>query len=250
MSQAAPPEPSPDPTDVGAKGSRKRQLRQVTDAVHVIDAPQGFFGLELGTKMTVLDLGGDLLVHSPVAMDPRAIEHLGRPRWVLAPNLFHHLHVGGWADAGLETWGAPGLPDKRDDVKFAGVVEPGMRPFGDDIDVLTLSCFPLSNEVVLLHKPSRTLVATDLFFNIQPNAPWATRVAMWFAGGYPGPRTTVLERFGMKRELARKDIATIAAWDFDRVIMSHGAILETGGKEAMLQAFRWLKVPDMPRLTG
>jgi hypothetical protein len=45
-----------------------------------------------------------------------AITPLGEPRWVLAPNLLHHLFVGPWLDAGLEGWacrwllGARALP--------------------------------------------------------------------------------------------------------------------------------------------
>ena len=60
------------------------------------------------------------------------------------------------------------------------------------------------------------------------------------ARGYPGPRTTVLERWFMKRELAREDLKTILDQNFDRVIMAHGDPIETGGKDALRSAFDWL----------
>lgn len=215
-------------------------LHQVAPGVHCAPAPQSFFGLELGTRMTVLELSGGLLVHSPVALPPDTIDHLGTPRWVLAPNLFHHLHVGPWADAGLEAWGAAGLAKKRADVPFVGAPTADAHPWGSDLRVHALSSFPLSNEVVLLHQPSRSLVVTDLVFHIQPDAPWGTRAAMAMIGGYPGVRTTALERFGMRRAAARRDLAEILSWDFDRVVLTHGAVVQTGGKDAIAEAFSWL----------
>ncbi len=222
------------------------QLRRLASGVHVTEAPLRFLGLELGTRMTVLDGGSGLLVHSPIAVDPSVVEALGEPRWVLAPNLFHHLYIGPWADAGLQAWGAPGLPAKRDDIRFEGVIEAGTQPsgpfgpFGNDLQVHALRCFPMTNEVVVLHRPSRTLVVSDLVFNIAPGAPWLTRAAMRCLCGYPGCSTTVLERLAMRRDLARQDLAVITAWDFDRVVMAHGEVIETGGKQALLAAFGWL----------
>lgn len=218
----------------------------IAPGVHVLDTAQRFLGLELGARMTVLELDGGLLVHSPVAVPTSVVEHLGTPRWVLAPNLFHHLYIGPWVEAGLDGWGAPGLPDKRSDVRFEGVVSGGTSPFGNEVEAYTLRSFSLTNEVVLLHKPSRTLLVSDLVFNISPTAPWLTRAAMRCAGGYPGCAVTIVERFGMRRDLAREDLATIASWDFDRVVMAHGDVIETGGKQALLRAFRWLSLPALP----
>lgn len=216
------------------------ELRQIAPGVHVAEAPQRFFGVEVGARMTVLELEGGLLVHSPVAIDPEAIAHLGTPRWVLAPNLFHHLYVGPWVEAGLEAWAAPGLPDKRPDVSFDGVVERGARPFGDEVALLPLECFPLSNEVAVLHRPSGTLIVCDLVFNFPTTAPWTTRAAMRCLCGYPGCRTTLLERVGMRREVARRELATLDGWAFDRLVMAHGEVIGSGGKEALRGAFDWL----------
>lgn len=230
---------------LGVTGARVGKPREVAPGVHVVDMPQPFLGLELGARMTVLQLGDDLLVYSPVAVDPETIAHLGTPRWLLAPNLFHHLHAGPWAAAGLEAWAAPGLPHKRTDIDFQGVIDSRKSPFGDEVGVAPLSCLPLTNEVLMLHRPSRTLVVCDLVFNLPPTAPWLTRAAMRCLGGYPGCKTTLLERVGMRRRQAREDMRALAEWDFDRVIMAHGDIIETGGKAAVIQAFSWLSLEQM-----
>lgn len=225
----------------------KRTLRELASGLHVAEAKQGFYGLELGARMSVLETSQGLLVCSPIAMEPEAIHRLGTPRWVLAPNLFHHLYAGPWIDAGLEGWCAAGLPKKRPDLK-ARVVEPGTQPFGSEIEVLPLTCFSFSNEVVVLHRPSRTLVVTDLCFNLPSSAPLYTRLAMRAMGGYPGVRTTLLERFGMQRAIARRELGTIASWDFDRLVLAHGDVVERGGKDAFVRAFGWLLRDAAPQL--
>lgn len=215
-------------------------MRQLAPGVHVVDRPLRALGVELGTRMTVLALSGGLLIHSPVDLDPERLAALGEPRWVLAPNLFHHLFVGTWIDAGCEGWAARGLPEKRPDLRFAGVVEPGASPFGDEVALVPLSCFPISNEVAVLHRPSRTLVLTDLVINFPPTAPWLTRTAMRCAGAYPGCRASLLERALMRRDVARREIGAILELDFDRVILAHGDVIETGGRDALSSAYRWL----------
>jgi hypothetical protein len=217
-----------------------RVLRRIAPGVHVAEAPQRFLGAEVGARMTVLRLEGGLLVHAPLAVDPAVLTELGSPRWVLAPNLLHHLYVGPWIDAGLEAWAAPGLDAKRRDLTFHGVLEEGSRPFGEEVTLLPLTCFDLTREVVLLHRPSRTLVVTDLLYNFPPTAPAFTRAAMRALGGYPGCRTSLIERWGMRREPARREMAEIAGWDFDRIVMAHGEVLERGGRAAFEEAFRWL----------
>lgn len=215
-------------------------MRRLAPDLHVLEAPQRFLGLEVGARMTILRLEGGVLVHSPVAVDPRSV---GEPaRWILAPNLLHHLHAGPWIAAGAEGWAAPGLPEKRTDLAFTGVIDSDAHPFGDEIAVLPTRSFPFANEVAVLHRPSRTLILTDLAFNFPATAPFATRAAMACLCGYPGCRSTLLERFGMKRALARDELRTLLSWDFDRLILAHGDVVEQGGREALAGAYRWLGV--------
>ena len=215
-------------------------MRALAPGVHVTEAPQRFFGLEVGARMTVLETSGGLLVHSPLPVDPAALAPLGTPRWVVAPNLLHHLYVGPWIAAGVEAWAPVGLAAKRPDLSFAGVLDTAGAPFGDEVAVFPLRCFAFTNEVVLLHRPSRTLVVTDLVFNLSPTAPWPTRAAFACLGGYPGCRTTLLERVGFDRAVARREIGLLLEQDFDRLILAHGDVVETGGREALAGALGWL----------
>jgi len=194
--------------------------------------------------MTVLETGEGLLVHSPLGVDPAQVAALGQPRWVLAPNLLHHLYVGPWLTAGYEGWAAPGLMAKRPDLAFEGELTEGPRSFGTDVVAYPLRCFPMTQEVVLHHRTSGTLVVTDLVFNLSAEAPFATRLAMACMCGYPGCRTTALERLGMNRPLARREVGALLELPFDRLIMAHGEVVETGGKQALRDALSWLGLPS------
>lgn len=215
-------------------------LREVAPGVHEVRARQRYMGLEVGARMTVLETRDGLLVHSPVGVDPGVVSRLGGPGRLLAPNLLHHLYVGPWIEAGWVAWAAPGLAAKRPDLTFEGTIEGDANPFGPDIGLLPMSCFAMTNEVAVLHRLSRTLVVTDLVFNLAPTMPWRTRAMMRALGGYPGCRVTLLERLGMDREAARRELGALETWDFDRLIMAHGEVIEEGGKEALLGAFGWL----------
>ncbi len=217
-------------------------LREVAPGVHEVRARQRYMGLEVGARMTVLETSNGLIVHSPVGVDPALVSGLGAPGRLLAPNLLHHLYVGPWIDAGWDAWAAPGLAVKRPDLAFQGTIEGDANPFGPDVRLLPMSCFSMTREVAVLHRPSRTLIVTDLVFNLSPDMPWRTRATMRMLGGYPGCRITLLERVGMDAELARRELSELANWDFDRLIMAHGEVIETGGKQALLDAFGWLNL--------
>jgi len=44
----------------------------------------------------------------------------------------------------------------------------------------------------------------------------------------------------LERTEARDEIGRILEWDFDRLIMAHGDVIETDGKQAFRSAYRWL----------
>ncbi len=215
-------------------------MRSLTPEVHVVSRSQRFLGLELGARMTVFALSGGVLVHSPVDVDPAVVNGLGPLKWALAPNLFHHLYLGRWKDAGAACYAPPGLAAKRPDLDLDGVVEQVCDPFGPEVTLIPLQCFPMTQEIALLHHPSGTLVLTDLLFNLSEEMPWATRAAFTCLGGYPGCKTTLLERVGLKRDIARKELSELLALDWDRLIMAHGEVIDSGGKQALRGAFSWL----------
>ena len=91
------------------------------------------------------------------------------------------------------------------------------------------------------HPLSRTLLLTDLCFNIPTDRSWATRLTARILGVLGRLSTSRSFRLFLRdRDAARRSVARILAWDFDRVIISHGSMVKTDGKAAFRQAFGWL----------
>ncbi len=223
-------------------------MRQLADDLWVVDRPLRFAGLALGARMTVVRLqGGGLFLHSPVALDDDlrlALLALGPPRHAVAPNRFHHRFIGDYRSAfpGIRLYAAPGLADKRPDLSFDAELSDAApaAAWAGQIDQVLFAGLPAVNEVVFCHRASRSLLTCDLAFNLGPEAPLGTRIALRLIGGRRfGP--TLAERWLVRdRAAARSSLAQILAWDFDRVVVSHGAVLESGGQAALRDGYRWL----------
>lgn len=205
-------------------------------------ADQTFLGANIGTRMSALHLSGGTLLYSPIAKTDELSRELDEVRWVLAPSKFHHLYASEWFGEGVTSYAPLGLCEKRNDIAFDEVVGEASEPFGDEVWVYPLRCIPMTSEVVLLHRESRTLIVSDLVFNVTKANTWGTRFLMGCFGAYPGVRASALERLTMKRDLAKEDLGRLLDLDFDRLVPAHGAIVEDGGKDALANAYRWLGV--------
>jgi hypothetical protein len=223
-------------------------LASIDDGLWCATQPLRFLGLEIGARMSVVRLpSGGLFLHSPIEPRPAvrdAVAALGPVEHVVAPNRFHHLFAGMWDEAGpaVQVHAAPGLLEKRTDLGAARVLSDEPDPaWVDVLDQVFFEGFALANEVAFLHRPSRTLLTCDLAFHIGPRQPAATRLAFRALGGYGRLATSILERLATRdRAAARRSLERILAWDFDRVVVSHGEIVETGGREAFRAAWSWL----------
>jgi len=199
---------------------------------------------DIGTRMTVVRLpDGGLFLHSPVRLDGatrQALAAIGPVRCVVAPSKVHHFFVGEYRDAypDARLFAAPGLAEKRRDLRFdAELGDAAPADWAGAIDQVVFRGAPLMNEVVFLHRASRTLLLTDLAFHVARPFRGRARLFCWLVGarGF-GPHRIV--RFGIRdRPAARESLRRILEWDFDRIAVTHGDILETGGKQRFAAAF-------------
>lgn len=227
----------------------------VPDRLWVAEIPLRFYGVEVGTRMTACRLSdGGLWLHSPVRLIEEVREGLGRlgpVRFVVAPNKLHHLFVGDYSSAYPEAllYAAPGLAENRPDLPFCGVLgdepEPG---WAEDLDQTIFRGERQLEEVVFLHRASRTLILADLVQSGHPESPRLTRLATRLNGTYerPGPPAPV--RLGFRdKAAARASLERVLSWDFDRIVLAHGRIIETGGKAVLEQAYSFLSQPSRRR---
>ncbi len=226
-----------------------RQLRPLDRDIWIVERPQSFYGIQVGTRMTVIQLDdGSLFLHAPVALDAALrseLDAIGPVRFAVAPNRVHHLYAGGVAKEypGSRLWVAPGLERKRPDLSIEGVLGDESPPeWKGQLDQVFFRGRPYENEVVFFHRSSHTLLLCDLAFNFGPRAHPATRLLMRAIRSYGRFGPSRLDPLLIRdRRAASRSLERILAWDFDRVVMAHGYdIVESGGHEALQCGYAWL----------
>ncbi len=200
--------------------------------------------------MTVIALeGGGLILHSPTSVDANLrdeILHLGPVVAIIAPSWWHDLYLHEtlqlFPEAAL--YGPSTLVKWSRSLAFTAVLSdssPSMwnREMAQE-HVTGIGLF--LDEVVFYHRASRSLIVADLLFNISLSDAWLTRaLARIVIGPYPGCRFARLYRpLVFDRPRFRASIERILEWDFDQLIVGHGAVVQTGGKEVFREVFRWL----------
>ncbi|HUO04745.1 MAG TPA: DUF4336 domain-containing protein [Candidatus Binataceae bacterium] len=234
------------------------QPKNLASNLWVVDQPDFDPGAgRLGTRMTIVRLpNGGLFLHSPTKLDDEtktALTALGEVRDVVAPSRAHHLFVGDYAKAfpGAKLHAAPGIAGEindirawlgaRRDLKFDSILSDEPHPdWAGAIDQHFFRGASFLNEIVFFHPSSRTVMFTDLVFNI----PADYEAANWFlklrgTPGHFGP-DAFIRLLIRDRAAAAKSVERTLRWDFDRVIVTHGDILESGGHAKIAEAFAYL----------
>lgn len=192
-------------------------------------------GVRMNTRMTVVrSSNGKLFVHSPIRMDEslgKAIDELGEVGWIVSPNRFHHLFFGKCAERypGARTFGPPGLAEKVPGLRVDEVLtDSAPSEWAADFEQIVVQGAPKMSEVAFLHKGTRTLIVSDLFFNIVHPAGLMTKVLLTLMGTR-GKLAKSRLWSTMTEDKAAFDasVRRVLEWDFDRLVMAHGDVVET-----------------------
>jgi hypothetical protein len=226
-----------------------REPTRHDESLWTIEAPLRVGPAQLGTRTTIVRLSeGGVLLHSPGPLDPAQamqVEQLGPVRALVAPNAMHHLFLRAACEAFPEArvFTAPGIETKVTGVRIGEVLGDEPPPlWSADLDQVLVEGAPRLNEVAFLHRSSRTLLLTDLAFNVRHSDSFLTRLFMRVNGGYGRFGTTRILRSTFRdRAALRRSIDRVLEWDFERVIVSHGEILAKGGRAALREAYAWLR---------
>jgi hypothetical protein len=218
----------------------------------VAEQPLRYFGLSIGTRMTIVRLsGGDLVVISPIQPSEAlmgAIAALGPVRHIVAPNLYHYQFAAAFKAAYPEAtlWATAGLGVKQPELPIDRAIDhstnglwPGLEHrFFAGFKTLSPSGPDALNEWVFWHADSRTLILTDTAFCFDESFPWATRLITKIGGGYKSLSPSLLERLATtEEETVKASIEQVLRWEFERVIVAHGSIVERGGKEQLKRGY-------------
>lgn len=111
---------------------------------------------------------------------------------------------------------------------------PAPAEWAGEVEVIPLAGMPQVREHVFCHLPSRTLIVCDLLFNFS-SASGVTKFLVRHCLRLPELVGTSLFFRMMIRDRAAfaASVRDMLRWDFDRIVVGHGAIIETGGKEKL-----------------
>ena len=192
-------------------------------------------GFRLPTRMTVVRLAdGALLLHSPIAIDAALaaeLAALGPVRHLVAPNRFHHLFLAPAAARYPEAsvFLAPGLAARLPALPGASELrEKAAAAWSGELRLHVLAGAQRLGEAVFLHRPSATLLCSDLLFNVRHwDGPLTGLALACFGTRGRLAASRVLHLVVRDRARFRASIAAIAAWDFRRIVMGHGEVYES-----------------------
>ena len=219
-------------------------MRNIGEGIWIFERQFRFLGAEFGNRMTVVRLGNEeLFIHSPIALDDELksqVEKLGRVVHIVTPNAFHGLFVEDWISAFpfARHFTAKG---GRQDREFLSIdlSDSTTSAFSPTLEVIHVQGIPKLNEFAFFHKVSRTLILTDLAFNIGKNVSYWTKIFFSLNGAYGKFGPSRLMRSMIEDQATLKDsLMKMYEWDFDRIVVSHGDIVEKDGKETMRSAFQ------------
>lgn len=222
-------------------------MRNIADGFWLLQYPLPILGEYLGRNVSVIRLrSGELVIHSTAPFSPAdvaAISALGRPIYLVEAITLHDTFAkeGRTAFPAAAYYAPPGFSET---VGFpTEFLSQPPAAWAGELDVLELAGkSSKALEYVFLHRPSHTLIVADLVFNVTEDAPLGAR--LFATAGVVGgashdtgmPRA---EKFLVgDHDRFHRSVETLLAWDFDRVVVGHGEVIESGGKVRLSEALR------------
>jgi hypothetical protein len=205
---------------------------------------------DFNARMSVVRVSDSkLLLHSPCEIDAptkQAISALGEVAYIVAPGSYHYFHIpsaqAAFPDA--NTYICPGVERKRPDIDFDWfLADQPPAAWSDTLDQVLVRGNKYIWEVAFFHKPSQTLLLTDLIENITdqtPNTNWLLK--LWWKAVFHmwnNPKPAPEYQLGWKdKAAARQSLQRILDWDFDRIVLSHGDLIDKEAKATAREAWK------------
>ncbi len=220
------------------------------DRIWIKEYPIHYAGVDFNSRMTVIHLlNGNLLIHSPCEIDLNtkvAIERLGKVQFIIAPGEYHYLYVESAQRAfpNAETFICPGIERKKPEIKFDWVL--GDRPdprLSDDFEQVLVRGNKYIWEVAFYHKITQTLILVDLIENITSqteDVSWTLKLWWkWVFRMWNNPKPAPEYQLGWQdKNAASLTLKKILDWDFERIVIAHGDLIEENAKQVAIGAWR------------
>ncbi|MCL2491017.1 MAG: hypothetical protein FWF36_09935 [Propionibacteriaceae bacterium] len=218
------------------------------EGIWTVDGPQALdMGLTFTTRMAIIKAPGDgLWICDPVSVNDATraqIDALGPVECLVTSTQRHIWRLETWHQMypKAKLWTCGNVPKRLRTLPYDGVV--GDEPLWDGIQQVKFGGNRLLAEAWFFHEESRTLIVGDL---LQANLPLPghpiSNLVFRLAGG-AGPSAQVgrdLKMTFTDKAAARRSLARVMDWDFNRLILAHGPLVTDDAKTHLASAFTWL----------
>ncbi len=230
-------------------------LKPVAKNIWIVDGPEiKFSGMPFSTRMTIIRLtNGDLFIHSPTPLPDSLkaeIDALGTVKHLVSSNFIHYWWIGEWHEKYPQAirWASPKVQPRaaKHNISFDRDLADQPDPeWADEIDQMIIRGSWAMQEVEFFHKPSRTLILTDLIENFEPKRvrSWWIKILMRLGGvADPDGKLPIDLYFSFfgHRDKLKAAIKNMIDWNPERVIIAHGRWYEKNGADELRRAFRRL----------
>ncbi len=220
--------------------------------IWLVDGPSitAAAGFHYPTRMVLIRLNeSDLFVWSPIALTDglrRDLSALGTVRYLVAPNTLHHMYLQDWIASFPETtaFAAPGLAAKRADIAFAGELTDTPDPaWAHHMDQVVIAGNAITTEVVFFHRPSGTVLFTDLLQQLPKDWYSGWRAIVARLDLMTGREPAVPRKFRMAfrdKAALRQSVRKIKSWRPRALVMAHGMPVTQNAPDVLDRAFAWV----------
>jgi len=197
---------------------------------------------------------GGVWVLASTALNPETkakIDELGPVQYIIGPDAGHNLFLGEFKKAyPTAKLIAPAAAVARVDqtLAFDGVWgrDPPDTKYGFEDDIKACYFSGIKNkDVTFFHPASATMIEADLLLNLpcteQYSKTGSSGALPFFFPGFE-PSSWLHAKFSASKSedkvAMKRDVKTVADWDFQRIIPCHGDVIETGAKQAWHDAYK------------
>ncbi|MGB1261084.1 MAG: hypothetical protein ACPG6P_13650 [Akkermansiaceae bacterium] len=213
------------------------------DRVYTVMCPLNLLGASFGRRMVVLQSSrGNVMLHSPFVLEGEILEtvnQLGPVTEVVVPTVFHDTFLNEvqqkYSSANyLVADGAERLIKAKQGSENIGKL--ALSEWAGDLTVIPIEGMPKVNEYAFIHHPSRSLLVSDLIFNIEGlHGAWRKTMASLLGfSSAPGP-SRLFRAMIKDKDAFRGSLEEILTHDFDQIITSHFNVISADGPRVIEQ---------------
>ncbi len=210
--------------------------------IELLDSIKSMPLMKLPVRSTIVTLNGSKILISPgSALTLDAYQNVMGITDIVAPSLLH------WAGVPLamkvfpsaKVWSHGKVQAVHKDVKWTHNLSENTWSYQAELPCIEIKGVPKVCEFVFFHKKSKSLIVSDLAFNMVGLRGIGPFIILNLFGTY---RRFAISKFFLKfvedKKAFEASLGEVFSYDFDNLVVGHGDLIIGGAKDKLAAAFR------------